>query len=85
MLVYGKCNRPHGHGHNYKLEVTLGGEVCDQCVCVCAEPGVSTHTASTLPSAQIDPTTGMVMNLTELKVVIQVSRPFAGECPPGCM
>lgn len=23
--VYGKCNNPHGHGHNYKVEVTVGG------------------------------------------------------------
>jgi 6-pyruvoyltetrahydropterin/6-carboxytetrahydropterin synthase len=25
--VYGKCNNPHGHGHNYVLEVSVGGEV----------------------------------------------------------
>ena len=25
--VYGKCNNPHGHGHNYTVEVTLGGPV----------------------------------------------------------
>ena len=24
---YGKCNNPHGHGHNYALEVTVKGEV----------------------------------------------------------
>jgi 6-pyruvoyltetrahydropterin/6-carboxytetrahydropterin synthase len=24
--VYGKCNNPHGHGHNYRLEVTVSGE-----------------------------------------------------------
>ncbi len=23
--LYGKCNNPGGHGHNYKLEVTVGG------------------------------------------------------------
>lgn len=23
--VYGKCNNPHGHGHNYVVEVTVGG------------------------------------------------------------
>ena len=23
--VYGKCNNPHGHGHNYELQVTLKG------------------------------------------------------------
>ncbi|HEV3038060.1 MAG TPA: 6-carboxytetrahydropterin synthase [Candidatus Angelobacter sp.] len=25
--VYGKCNNPHGHGHNYALEVTVSGPV----------------------------------------------------------
>ena len=24
--LYGKCNNPHGHGHNYGLEVTIEGE-----------------------------------------------------------
>src|SRR5437763_1963044 len=23
---FGKCNNPHGHGHNYELQVTLAGE-----------------------------------------------------------
>jgi 6-pyruvoyltetrahydropterin/6-carboxytetrahydropterin synthase len=25
--VYGKCSNPHGHGHNYVVEVTVGGQV----------------------------------------------------------
>jgi len=25
--VFGKCNNPHGHGHNYVLEVSVEGEV----------------------------------------------------------
>lgn len=25
--TYGKCNNPHGHGHNYFVEVTVGGKV----------------------------------------------------------
>ena len=25
--AYGKCNNPHGHGHNYVIEVTVGGPV----------------------------------------------------------
>ncbi len=25
--TYGKCNNPHGHGHNYVLEVTVEGPV----------------------------------------------------------
>ena len=25
--IYGKCNNPHGHGHNYVLEVLVGGPV----------------------------------------------------------
>jgi 6-pyruvoyltetrahydropterin/6-carboxytetrahydropterin synthase len=24
--IFGKCNNPHGHGHNYELQVTLKGE-----------------------------------------------------------
>ena len=25
--TYGKCNNPHGHGHNYVVEVLVGGPV----------------------------------------------------------
>lgn len=25
--VYGKCNNPHGHGHDYTLEVSMKGEL----------------------------------------------------------
>lgn len=25
--TYGKCNNPHGHGHNYTVEVVVGGQV----------------------------------------------------------
>lgn len=42
--MYEKCANPHGHGHNYVLEVTVQG----------------------MP----DPQTGMVLNLTELKHVM---------------
>ena len=38
--IYGKCNNPYGHGHNYFLEVTVSG--------------------------QVDGSTGMVCNLTDL-------------------
>ena len=27
QITYGKCNNPHGHGHNYALEVTVRGSV----------------------------------------------------------
>lgn len=27
--MYGKCNNPFGHGHNYELEVSAGGPVDD--------------------------------------------------------
>lgn len=42
--VFGKCNNPHGHGHNYTLEVTVKGAV--------------------------SPTTGFVMDLKELKELL---------------
>jgi len=35
QAVYGKCNNPHGHGHNYALEVTVGGQVDQQTGMVC--------------------------------------------------
>ncbi|CAO3648873.1 unnamed protein product [Mucor fragilis] len=47
QLLYGKCNHPHFHGHNYKVEITLKGEV--------------------------DPVTGMVMNLVDLKECIKLA------------
>jgi 6-pyruvoyltetrahydropterin/6-carboxytetrahydropterin synthase len=27
LAVFGKCNNPHGHGHNYTVQVTLSGQV----------------------------------------------------------
>jgi len=33
--VYGKCNNPHGHGHNYRVEVTVGGQVDAKLGMVC--------------------------------------------------
>ncbi len=27
QAAYGKCNNPHGHGHNYVVEVLVGGRV----------------------------------------------------------
>jgi 6-pyruvoyltetrahydropterin/6-carboxytetrahydropterin synthase len=27
QATYGKCNNPHGHGHNYVVEVLVGGTV----------------------------------------------------------
>jgi 6-pyruvoyltetrahydropterin/6-carboxytetrahydropterin synthase len=33
--TYGKCNNPHGHGHNYALEVTVSGPVDQRTGMVC--------------------------------------------------
>jgi 6-pyruvoyltetrahydropterin/6-carboxytetrahydropterin synthase len=33
--TYGKCNNPHGHGHNYSLEVTVSGPVDERTGMVC--------------------------------------------------
>ena len=33
--TYGKCNHPHGHGHNYALEVTVSGAVSAETGMVC--------------------------------------------------
>lgn len=42
--IFGKCNNPNGHGHNYTLEVVVFGE--------------------------IDPKTGYVVDLKQLKDII---------------
>jgi len=34
-LTYGKCNNPHGHGHNYAMEVTVSGQVNPETGMVC--------------------------------------------------
>ena len=33
--IYGKCNNPFGHGHNYFLEVTVSGQVDQATGMVC--------------------------------------------------
>jgi 6-pyruvoyltetrahydropterin/6-carboxytetrahydropterin synthase len=33
--TYGKCNNPHGHGHNYALEVTVSGSIDARTGMVC--------------------------------------------------
>ena len=35
QATYGKCNNPHGHGHNYALEVTVAGPVAPKTGMVC--------------------------------------------------
>ncbi len=38
--IYGKCNNPYGHGHNYTLQVTLSGPVDPQTGMVCNLAGL---------------------------------------------
>jgi 6-pyruvoyltetrahydropterin/6-carboxytetrahydropterin synthase len=33
--IYGKCNNPHGHGHNYVVEITVSGQVSAKTGMVC--------------------------------------------------
>lgn len=33
--VFGKCNNPHGHGHNYTVQVTVSGEIDPETGMVC--------------------------------------------------
>ena len=35
LSTYGKCNNPHGHGHNYTLEITVSGPVAPGTGMVC--------------------------------------------------
>lgn len=45
FALFGSCNNPNGHGHNYTVEFTVKGK--------------------------IDPITGMIVNLKDLKVILQ--------------
>jgi len=33
--IYGKCNNPFGHGHNYAVEVTVSGQISPNTGMVC--------------------------------------------------
>jgi 6-pyruvoyltetrahydropterin/6-carboxytetrahydropterin synthase len=35
LSTYGKCNNPHGHGHNYTVEITVSGPVDERTGMVC--------------------------------------------------
>ncbi len=35
QLIYGKCNNPYGHGHNYAVEVTVSGQVSASTGMIC--------------------------------------------------
>src|SRR5713226_2051723 len=35
VAIYGKCNNPYGHGHNYTLEVTISGPVDQRTGMIC--------------------------------------------------
>jgi 6-pyruvoyltetrahydropterin/6-carboxytetrahydropterin synthase len=35
QTVYGKCNNPYGHGHNYSVEVTVSGQVDQRTGMIC--------------------------------------------------
>ncbi len=35
VAIYGKCNNPYGHGHNYALEVTVSGPIDESTGMVC--------------------------------------------------
>ncbi|NXI21085.1 PTPS synthase, partial [Sterrhoptilus dennistouni] len=58
LKLFGKCNNPNGHGHNYKAQILLSDFCCQ------------VTNLRVLP-LQIDPVSGMVMNLTDLKEYMQ--------------
>ncbi len=33
--VFGKCNNPHGHGHNFVVQITVSGQVDEETGMVC--------------------------------------------------
>ena len=74
--VYGKCNNPHGHGHNYGIEVTLGGSVNAQTGMVC-DLGELDVFARTHLLGRFD---GMNLNtLDEFREVVPTTENFTRE------
>jgi 6-pyruvoyltetrahydropterin/6-carboxytetrahydropterin synthase len=61
LKVFGKCNHPNGHGHNYRVEVTIEGPVSLKI----RLPNITTLIT------QVDSRTGMVINLVDLKRFMQ--------------
>ncbi|PYX35974.1 MAG: 6-pyruvoyl tetrahydrobiopterin synthase [Acidobacteria bacterium] len=50
--TYGKCNNPHGHGHNYHVEVTVSGAVDPHTGMVCILERFGHQNLNTLPDFQ---------------------------------
>ena len=74
--VYGKCNNPHGHGHNYAVEVTLGGPVNAETGMVC-DLGELDEFARTHLLGRFD---GMNLNtLDEFREVVPTTENFTAE------
>ena len=74
--VYGKCNNPHGHGHNYAVEVTLGGPVDAETGMVC-DLGELDEFARTHLLGRFD---GMNLNtLDEFREVVPTTENFTAE------
>lgn len=48
--LYGKCNNPFGHGHNYALEVTVTGEVDQATGLICPVGGLDSLVEETILS-----------------------------------
>lgn len=60
--VYGKCNNPHGHGHNYRLEVTVSGTPDPETGMICNLADLDGFLASTvMPQFELS-------NLNDLEV-----------------
>jgi 6-pyruvoyltetrahydropterin/6-carboxytetrahydropterin synthase len=74
--VYGKCNNPHGHGHNYAVEVTVGGPVHAETGMVC-DLGNLDEFARTNLLERFD---GMNLNtLDEFRDVVPTTENFTAE------
>ncbi len=59
--VFGACNNPFGHGHNYELEVTLAGQPRDMLnELECVGDAVFANVWQTDTILRIDPQTGTV-------------------------
>jgi 6-pyruvoyltetrahydropterin/6-carboxytetrahydropterin synthase len=74
--LYGKCNNPHGHGHNYIIEITLGGPVNETTGMVCDLGALDAFARTNL----LDPFDTMNLNtLDAFREVVSTTENFTIE------
>ena len=91
-LIYGKCARPHGHGHNYLVDVTVRGSIDPRTGMVCdlaalqrlvsdlvVEPFDHTFLKSNLMQLRSNGANGSGQSINDMKGNVLSGRDTIGE------